>query len=109
MDRALSHRLQCWRAVHSKKGQPLLDDGLAWMDRMIGGEIVLTEETMVPSMLMPDAPEIGLETEPAGQAFEMDMKNIPSSLMRDVDSSSGIENMTWELMQSVAERGSSSY
>ena len=47
-------------------------------------------------------------TEPADQPFEMDMKNIPSSLMRDVDSSSGIENMTWELMQSVAGRGSSS-
>ena len=50
MDRALSHRLQCWRVVHSIEGQPLLDDGLVRMDRMIGGEIVLTdEETMVPS------------------------------------------------------------
>ncbi|KAJ6959237.1 hypothetical protein NC653_037524 [Populus alba x Populus x berolinensis] len=57
---------------------------------------------------MPDAPETGLGTEPAGQAFEMDMNNISSSLMKDVESSSGIENMTWELMQSVAERGSSS-
>ncbi|KAL3567500.1 hypothetical protein D5086_030151 [Populus alba] len=28
--------------------------------------------------------------------------------IKDVESSSGIENMTWELMQSVAERGSSS-
>jgi hypothetical protein len=74
----------------------------------LGGEIVLTEETMVPSILMPDAPETGLGTEPAGQAFEMDMNNISSSLMKDVESSSGIENMTWELMQSVAERGSSS-
>jgi disease resistance protein RPS2 len=54
---------------------------------------VLTEETMVPSILMPDAPETGLGTEPAGQAFEMDMNNIPSSLMKDVELSSGIENM----------------
>jgi hypothetical protein len=57
---------------------------------------------------MPDAPETGLGTEPAGQAFEMDMNNISSSLMNDVELSNGIENMTWELMQSVAERGSSS-
>jgi disease resistance protein RPS2 len=64
------------------------------MDRMIGGEIVLTdEETMVPSILMPDAPETGLGTEPAGQTFEMDMNNISSSLMKDVELSSGIENM----------------
>jgi hypothetical protein len=75
---------------------------------MIREEIVLPEETMVPSILMPDAPETRLGTEPAGQAFEMDMNNISSSLMKDVESSSGIENMTWELMQSVAERGSSS-
>ncbi|KAG5226454.1 disease resistance protein [Salix suchowensis] len=36
------------------------------------------------------------------------MNNISSSLMRDVEFSSGTEKMTWELMQSVAERGSSS-
>jgi len=70
-----------------------LDDGLVQMDRMIGGEIVLIEETMVPSILMPDAPETGLGTEPAGQAFEMDMNNISSSLMKDVELSCGIENM----------------
>jgi len=75
---------------------------------MIGREIVLTEETMVPSILMPGAPETGLGAEPAGQAFEMVMNNISSSLMKDVEFSSGIENMTRELMQSVAERGSSS-
>jgi hypothetical protein len=46
------------------------------------------------SILMPDAPETGLGTEPVGQAFEMDMNNISSSLMKDVESSSGIENMT---------------
>jgi len=108
VDRALSHRLQCWRVVHSKEGQPLLDDGLARMDKMIRGESVLTEETMAPSILMPDAPETGLGTEQAGQAFEMDMNNISSSLMNNVELSNGIENMTWELMQSVAERGSSS-
>jgi len=84
-------------------------DNLFWMmdwRGWIGGEIVLTEETMVPSILMPDAPETGLGTEPAGQAFEMDMNNISSSLMKDVELSSGIENMTRELMQSVVERGS---
>ncbi|KAJ6691002.1 hypothetical protein OIU74_015643 [Salix koriyanagi] len=57
---------------------------------------------------MPDAPETGLGTEPADQPFEMDMNNIPSSLMRDVEFSLGTEKMTWELTQSVAERGSSS-
>lgn len=87
--------------------QPLLD-GFSWMDGMTGGEIVLTEETMVPSMLMPDAPETGLGIEPADQPFEMDMNNIPYSLMRNVELSSGTENMTWELMQAVTERGSCS-
>ncbi|KAJ6691007.1 hypothetical protein OIU74_015648 [Salix koriyanagi] len=54
---------------------------------------------------MPDAPETGLGTEPADQPFEMDMNNISSSLMRDVEFSN---RMTWEFTQSVAERGSSS-
>ncbi|KAG5226463.1 disease resistance protein [Salix suchowensis] len=36
------------------------------------------------------------------------MNNISSSLMRDVEFSSGAEKMTWELIQSVVERGSSS-
>jgi hypothetical protein len=90
-----------------QQGQPLLDD-FSWMDRMTGGEIVLTEETMVPSMLMPDAPETGLGIEPADQPFEMDMNNIPYLLMRNGELSSGTENMTWELMQAVSERGSCS-
>ncbi|KAG5226452.1 disease resistance protein [Salix suchowensis] len=91
-----------------QEGQPLLDDDLLWMDSLIGGEILLTDENVVPGMLMPDAPETGLGTEPADQPFEMDMNNISSSLMRDVEFSSGTEKMTWEWMQSVAERGSSS-
>ncbi|KAB5515905.1 hypothetical protein DKX38_026553 [Salix brachista] len=73
------------------QGQPLLDDDLSWMDSMTGGEIFLTDENVAPVMPMPDAPETGLGTEPADQPFEMDMSNISSSLM-----------------QSVAERGSSS-
>jgi disease resistance protein RPS2 len=88
-----------------QQGQSLLDD-FSWMDGMIGGEIVLTEEAMVPSMLMPDAPETGLGIEPAVQAFETDMNNITSSLTRDVELSSGIESR--ELMQAVTERGSCS-
>ncbi|KAJ6289811.1 hypothetical protein OIU78_025681 [Salix suchowensis] len=90
------------------QGQPLLDDGLSWMDSLIGGEIFFADENVAPGMPMPDAPETGLGTEPTGQPFEMDMNNISSSLMRDVEFSSGTEKMTWELMQSVAERGSSS-
>ncbi|KAG5226445.1 disease resistance protein [Salix suchowensis] len=73
------------------QGQPLLDDDLSWMDSLIGGEIFLADENVAPGMPMPDAPETGLGTEPADQPFEMDMSNISSSLM-----------------QSVAERGSSS-
>uniref|UniRef100_A0A6N2MX52 BED-type domain-containing protein n=1 Tax=Salix viminalis TaxID=40686 RepID=A0A6N2MX52_SALVM len=77
------------------QGQPLLDDDLStWVDSLI--------------LPMRDAPETGLGTEPADQPFEMDMSNISSSLMRDVEFSSGIDRMTWEFMQSVAERGSSS-
>ncbi|KAJ6690989.1 hypothetical protein OIU74_015630 [Salix koriyanagi] len=91
-----------------QEGQPLLDDDLLWMESLIGGEILLTDENVVPGMLMPDTPETGLGTEPADQPFEMDMNNISSSLMRDVEFSSGTEKMTWELMQSVAERESSS-
>ncbi|KAB5515896.1 hypothetical protein DKX38_026544 [Salix brachista] len=88
------------------QGQPLLDDDLStWMDSMTGGEIFLTDENVAPGMPMPDAPETGLGTEPADQPFEMDMNNIPSSLMRDVEFSN---RMTWEFTQSVAERGSSS-
>ncbi|KAJ6289818.1 hypothetical protein OIU78_025688 [Salix suchowensis] len=87
------------------QGQPLLDDGLSWMDSLIGGEILLTDENVAPGMPMPDAPETGLGTEPADQPFEMDMNNISSSLMRDVEFSN---RMTWEFTQSVAERGSSS-
>ncbi|KAG5226459.1 disease resistance protein [Salix suchowensis] len=91
------------------QGQPLLDDELSsWMDSLIGGEILLTDENVAPGMPMPDAPETGLGTEPADQPFEMDMNNISSSLMRDVEFRSGTEKMTWELMQSVVERGSSS-
>ncbi|KAJ6420599.1 hypothetical protein OIU84_028028, partial [Salix udensis] len=90
------------------QGQPLLDDGLSWMDSLIGGEIFFADENVAPGMPMPDAPETGLGTEPTSQPFEMDMNNISSSLMRDVEFSSGTEKMTWELMQSVAERGSSS-
>ncbi|KAJ6420620.1 hypothetical protein OIU84_028048 [Salix udensis] len=78
------------------------------MNSLIGGEILLTDENVAPAMPMPDAPETGLGTEPADQPFEMDMSNISSSLMRDVEFSSGAEKMTWELMQSVVERGSSS-
>ncbi|KAJ6420606.1 hypothetical protein OIU84_028034 [Salix udensis] len=74
------------------QGQPLLDDELSsWMNSLIGGEILLTDENVAPVMPMPDAPETGLGIEPADQPFEMDMSNISSSLM-----------------QSVAERGSSS-
>ncbi|KAB5515897.1 hypothetical protein DKX38_026545 [Salix brachista] len=73
------------------QGQPLLDDDLSWMDGLIGGEILLTDENVAPRMSMRDAPETGLGTEPADQPFEMDMSNISSSLM-----------------QSVVERGSSS-
>ncbi|KAJ6860058.1 hypothetical protein NC651_036407 [Populus alba x Populus x berolinensis] len=69
--------------LEMQQGHHLLDD-FSRMDGMTGGEIVLTEETMVPSMLMPDAPDTGLGTEPAGQAFEMDMNNISSSLMKDI-------------------------
>uniref|UniRef100_A0A6N2MFJ0 Uncharacterized protein n=1 Tax=Salix viminalis TaxID=40686 RepID=A0A6N2MFJ0_SALVM len=78
---------------------------LSWMDSMTGGEILLTDENVAPVMPMPDAPETGLGTD---QPFEMDMNNISSSLMRDVEFRSGTEKMTWELMQSVVERGSSS-
>ncbi|KAJ6690993.1 hypothetical protein OIU74_015634 [Salix koriyanagi] len=91
-----------------QEGQPLLDDDLSWMDGLIGEEILLTDENVAPVMPMPDAPETGLGRDPADQPFEMDMNNISSSLMRDVEFSSGTEKMTWELMQSVAERGSSS-
>ncbi|KAF9663252.1 hypothetical protein SADUNF_Sadunf17G0019000 [Salix dunnii] len=57
------------------QGQPLLDDDLStWVDSMTGGEI----------LPMPDAPETGLGTEPADQPFEMDMSNISSSLMQSV-------------------------
>uniref|UniRef100_A0A6N2MV27 BED-type domain-containing protein n=1 Tax=Salix viminalis TaxID=40686 RepID=A0A6N2MV27_SALVM len=87
------------------QGQPLLDDALSWMDSLIGGEIFLADENVAPGMPMPDAPETGLGTEPADQPFEMDMNNISSSLMRDVEFSN---RMTWEFTQSVAERGSSS-
>uniref|UniRef100_A0A6N2MGS8 Uncharacterized protein n=1 Tax=Salix viminalis TaxID=40686 RepID=A0A6N2MGS8_SALVM len=77
----------------SSEMQPLFDDDLSWMDSLIWEEI------------LPAAPETGLGTEPADQPFEMDMNNIPSSLMRDVEFSN---RMTWEFTQSVAERGSSS-
>ncbi|KAG5226471.1 disease resistance protein [Salix suchowensis] len=88
------------------QGQPLLDDELSsWMNSLIGGEILLTDENVAPRMSMRDAPETGLGTEPADQPFEMDMNNISSSLMRDVECSN---RMTWEFTQSVAERGSSS-
>uniref|UniRef100_A0A6N2MIY2 Uncharacterized protein n=1 Tax=Salix viminalis TaxID=40686 RepID=A0A6N2MIY2_SALVM len=90
------------------QGQPVFYDDLSWMDSLIGGEILLADENVAPGMSMPDAPETGLGTEPADQPFEMDMNNISSSLMRDVEFSSGTEKMTWELTQSVAERGSSS-
>ncbi|KAG5233059.1 disease resistance protein [Salix suchowensis] len=90
------------------QGQPLLDDDLSWMDSLIGGEILLTNENVAPGMLMPDAPKTGLGTEPADQPFEMDMNNISSSSIRDVEFCSGTEKRTWELMQSVVERGSSS-
>ncbi|KAF9663262.1 hypothetical protein SADUNF_Sadunf17G0020000 [Salix dunnii] len=66
------------------QGQPLLDDELSWMDSLIGGEILLTDENVAPGMLIPDAPETGLGTEPADQPFEMDMNNISSSLMHSV-------------------------
>ncbi|KAJ6866180.1 hypothetical protein NC652_037667 [Populus alba x Populus x berolinensis] len=93
--------------LEMQQGQHLLDD-FSWMDEMTGGEIVLTEETMVPSMLMPDAPEtgLGIEPQPSVQAFETDMNNITSSLTRDAELSSGIESR--ELMQAVTERGSCS-
>ncbi|KAF9663259.1 hypothetical protein SADUNF_Sadunf17G0019700 [Salix dunnii] len=90
------------------QGQPLLDDELSWMDSLIGGEISLADENVAPGMPMPDALKTGSGTEPADQPFKMDMNNIPFSLMRDVEFRSGTEKMTWELMQSVAERGSSS-
>ncbi|KAJ6289813.1 hypothetical protein OIU78_025683 [Salix suchowensis] len=73
------------------QGQPLLDDELLWLNSLMQQEILLTDENVAPGMLMPDAPETGLGTEPADQPFEMDMNNISSSLM-----------------QSVGERGSSS-
>jgi len=85
--------------LEMQQGQSLLDDGLSWMDSLIGGEFLLTEETRAPGMLMPDAPETGLGIEPADQPFEMDMNNITSSLTRDVELSSGIESR--ELMQAV--------
>ncbi|KAJ6690998.1 hypothetical protein OIU74_015639 [Salix koriyanagi] len=81
------------------QGQLLLDDELSWMDNLIGGEILLTNGNVAPGTLMPDAPETGLGTEPTGQPFEMDMNNISSSLIRDVEFSSGSEKMTWELIQ----------
>ncbi|KAH8484222.1 hypothetical protein H0E87_028599 [Populus deltoides] len=89
-----------------QQGQSLLDDGLSWMDSLIGGEFLLTEETRAPGILMPDAPETGLGIEPADQPFEMDMNNITSSSTRDVELSSGIESR--ELLQAVTERGSCS-
>ncbi|KAG6742518.1 hypothetical protein POTOM_053390 [Populus tomentosa] len=62
-----------------QQGQSLLDE-FSWMDSLTWEEIVLREETMVPSMQMPDAvPETGLGIEPAVQPFEMDMNNIPYS------------------------------
>ncbi|KAG6741390.1 hypothetical protein POTOM_054624 [Populus tomentosa] len=88
-----------------EQGQSLLDD-FSWMDSLTWEEIVLPEETMVPSMHMPDAPETGLGIEPAVQAFETDMNNITSSLTREVELTSGIESR--ELMQAVTERGSCS-
>ncbi|KAG5226458.1 disease resistance protein [Salix suchowensis] len=79
--------------------------GIPHLDR---GEILLTNENVAPGMLMPDAPKTGLGTEPADQPFGMDMNNISSSSIRDVEFCSGTEKRTWELMQSVVERGSSS-
>jgi hypothetical protein len=79
-----------------QQGQPLLDE-FPLMDSLTGGEIWLAEENVGPGMHMPDAPETGLGIEPADQPFEMDMNNI--SLTMDVELSSGIEKMPWELMQ----------
>ncbi|XP_073261749.1 probable disease resistance protein At1g61300 [Populus alba] len=79
-----------------QQGQSRLDD-VSWMDGITGGEFFLSEETMVPSMLMPDAPVTGLGIEPAVQAFETDTNNITLH---------GIESR--ELMQAVTERGSCS-
>ncbi|KAG5226489.1 disease resistance protein [Salix suchowensis] len=79
------------------QGQPLLDDDLSWMDSLIGGEILLTDENVAPGMPMPDAPETGLGTEPADQPFEMDMKTLlleclmQSVVERSVPSSSNNE------------------
>ncbi|KAG6742521.1 hypothetical protein POTOM_053393 [Populus tomentosa] len=80
-----------------QQGQSLLDDGLSWMDGITGGEFFLSEETMVPSMLMPDAPVTGLGIEPTVQAFETDTNSIT---LHSIESR--------ELMQAVTERGSCS-
>ncbi|KAJ6690994.1 hypothetical protein OIU74_015635 [Salix koriyanagi] len=66
------------------QGQPLLDDELLWLNSLMQQEILLTDENVAPGMLMPDAPETELGTEPADQPFEMDMNNISSSLMQSV-------------------------
>ncbi|KAJ6959236.1 disease resistance protein [Populus alba x Populus x berolinensis] len=79
-----------------EQGQSRLDD-VSWMDGIAGGEFFLSEETMVPSMLMPDAPVTGLGIEPAVQAFETDTNNIT---LHSIESR--------ELMQAVTERGSCS-
>ncbi|XP_034922690.1 probable disease resistance protein At1g61300 [Populus alba] len=80
-----------------QQGQSRLDEVISWMDGITGGEFFLSEETMVPSMLMPDAPETGLGIEPAVQAFETDTNNITLH---------SIESREW--MQAVTERGSCS-
>ncbi|KAG6741383.1 hypothetical protein POTOM_054617 [Populus tomentosa] len=79
-----------------QQGQSRLDD-VSWMDGITGGEFFLSEETMVPSMLMPDAPVTGLGIEPAVQAFETDTNNIT---LHSIESR--------ELMQAVTERRSCS-
>nr|XP_034920115.1 probable disease resistance protein At4g27220 isoform X2 [Populus alba] len=119
-----------------QQGQSRLDY-VSWMNEITGGEFFLSEETMVPSMLMPDAPVTGLGIEPAVQAFETDtnnitlhrapvvlmpdepetrqrteqahqMNNISSSSMRDYELRTGRLTMSPELMQSVVERRPSS-
>ncbi|KAJ6420598.1 hypothetical protein OIU84_028027, partial [Salix udensis] len=88
--------------------QPLLDDGLGWMDILIGGETELVEEPRAPVVLMTDEPETRQRTEQGHQSFEMNTKSISSSSLKDAFFRMCRKIMSRENKHSVVERGSSS-
>uniref|UniRef100_A0A6N2MK32 Uncharacterized protein n=1 Tax=Salix viminalis TaxID=40686 RepID=A0A6N2MK32_SALVM len=67
------------------QGQPLLDDDLSWMDSLIGGEILLTDENVAPGMPMPDAPETGLGTGKTAFATHIhnQLRHIAESVVKE--------------------------